>query len=53
MSDPDAPSRDVPKASEWMHWLVINIPENSTTLGDVKWYFLKNLIENFAFKSLF
>jgi hypothetical protein len=25
MMDPDAPSRQNPKAGEWLHWLIINI----------------------------
>ena len=36
MTDPDAPSRANPKAGEWNHWLVINIPGNKTEMGEVK-----------------
>ena len=25
MMDPDAPSRQNPKAAQWLHWLVVNI----------------------------
>lgn len=28
MIDPDAPTRNEPKFREWVHWLVINIPDN-------------------------
>jgi phosphatidylethanolamine-binding protein len=36
MTDPDAPSRQSPKAGEWNHWLVVNIPENKLKMGEVK-----------------
>ncbi len=39
MTDPDAPSRANPKAGEWNHWLVINIPGNKTEMGEVKRFF--------------
>ncbi|CAH1404410.1 unnamed protein product [Nezara viridula] len=35
MIDPDAPSRSNPKAREWQHWLVGNIPGNKVDKGDV------------------
>jgi len=35
MTDPDAPSRQTPKYREWHHWLVVNIPENNVSKGDV------------------
>ena len=25
MMDPDAPSRQNPKAAQWLHWLVVNV----------------------------
>ncbi|CAG9858497.1 unnamed protein product [Phyllotreta striolata] len=34
MTDPDAPSRLNPKAREWQHWLVVNIPGNDISKGD-------------------
>jgi phosphatidylethanolamine-binding protein (PEBP) family uncharacterized protein len=33
--DPDAPSRQNPKYREWRHWVVMNIPGNSLSKGDV------------------
>lgn len=33
--DPDAPSRQTPKAREWQHWLVVNIPGNKVNKGQV------------------
>ena len=36
MTDPDAPSRAEPKAREWHHWLVVNIPGNKIHEGEVK-----------------
>ncbi|CAH0564901.1 unnamed protein product [Brassicogethes aeneus] len=35
MTDPDAPSRKNPKFREWHHWLVVNIPGNDITKGDI------------------
>lgn len=35
MTDPDAPSRKAPKAREWHHWLVVNIPGLQIDKGDV------------------
>jgi phosphatidylethanolamine-binding protein (PEBP) family uncharacterized protein len=32
MMDPDAPSRQNPKAAEWLHWLIINISGKITKL---------------------
>ena len=29
MVDPDAPNRADPKAAQWLHWLVVNIPGKS------------------------
>lgn len=34
MSDPDAPSRGSPKAREWLHWLVVNIPGDNISQAD-------------------
>jgi hypothetical protein len=36
MTDPDAPSRAEPKLREWHHWLVVNIPGNKVSEGEVK-----------------
>lgn len=36
MTDPDAPSREDPKFGEWNHWLVVNIPGNRLSEGEVK-----------------
>jgi phosphatidylethanolamine-binding protein len=36
MTDPDAPSRENPKFREWHHWLVVNIPENNVSEGEIK-----------------
>lgn len=36
MSDPDAPSRADPKFGEWNHWLVVNIPGNNISEGEVR-----------------
>ncbi|KAL1460502.1 hypothetical protein WDU94_012479, partial [Cyamophila willieti] len=33
MTDPDAPSRKDPKAREWRHWLVVNIPGSDIAKG--------------------
>uniref|UniRef100_A0A069DQ07 Putative phosphatidylethanolamine-binding protein n=1 Tax=Panstrongylus megistus TaxID=65343 RepID=A0A069DQ07_9HEMI len=35
MTDPDAPSRKDPKFREWHHWLVVNIPGNEISKGEV------------------
>jgi len=35
MTDPDAPSRAEPTFREWHHWLVVNIPGNNISQGDV------------------
>jgi len=35
LTDPDAPSRKDPKSREWEHWLVVNIPGNDISKGDV------------------
>ncbi|KAK6101136.1 Phosphatidylethanolamine-binding family protein [Brugia pahangi] len=35
MTDPDAPSRQNPKFREWHHWLVVNIPGQDVSKGDV------------------
>ncbi|XP_028164612.1 protein D2-like isoform X2 [Ostrinia nubilalis] len=34
MTDPDAPSRTEPKAREWHHWLVANIPGANVASGE-------------------
>ncbi|XP_014207201.1 protein D3-like [Copidosoma floridanum] len=34
MTDPDAPSRTDPKAREFLHWLVVNIPGSDIGRGD-------------------
>ncbi|XP_041969058.1 protein D3-like [Aricia agestis] len=34
LTDPDAPSRAEPKAREWHHWLVGNIPGNDVASGE-------------------
>ncbi len=36
MTDPDAPSRAQPEFREWHHWLVVNIPGNNISEGDVR-----------------
>lgn len=33
MIDPDVPFRDAPGDGEWLHWLVYDIPGNTTALG--------------------
>ena len=38
MTDPDAPSRQTPTFREWHHWLVVNIPGNNISEGEVKRY---------------
>ncbi|XP_075919555.1 phosphatidylethanolamine-binding protein 1-like isoform X1 [Petromyzon marinus] len=35
LTDPDAPSRDKPKFREWHHYLVMNVPGNDISRGDV------------------
>jgi len=35
MTDPDAPCREKPTYREWHHWLVVNIPQNDVSNGDV------------------
>lgn len=35
MFDPDAPRRDNPKAAQWYHWGVVNVPGNDTRKGTV------------------
>ena len=34
MVDPDAPSREDPKAAQWLHWLVVNIPGDKLKNGE-------------------
>lgn len=36
MTDPDAPSREDPKFGEWKHWLVVNIPGDKVSEGEVR-----------------
>ncbi|XP_030371721.1 protein D2 [Scaptodrosophila lebanonensis] len=36
MVDPDVPSRYSPTLKEYLHWLVVNIPDNQLNLGDVR-----------------
>ena len=33
--DPDAPSRATPTLREILHWLVVNVPQNDLTQGEV------------------
>jgi len=33
--DPDAPSKSNPSSREWRHWLIVNIPGNDITKGEV------------------
>ncbi len=40
MTDPDAPSRKNPVNGEWKHWLVVNIPGNKLSEGEVKRFVL-------------
>ncbi|MDI2131305.1 YbhB/YbcL family Raf kinase inhibitor-like protein [Yinghuangia seranimata] len=35
MVDPDAPSRRSPSYRSWLHWLVVNVPGEDVTAGDV------------------
>ena len=35
MVDPDAPSRQDPRAAQWLHWLVVNIPGRYQTFTRV------------------
>jgi hypothetical protein len=42
MMDPDAPSRQNPKAAEWLHWLIINISGKLTKyFGFFGWFSTK------------
>lgn len=34
MTDPDAPTRTKAIYREWLHWLVVNIPENKIDQGE-------------------
>ena len=34
MVDPDAPSRGSPKARNWLHWVVCNIPGSQVSCGE-------------------
>jgi len=34
MVDPDAPSREDPKAAQWLHWLVVNVPGKNMKSGE-------------------
>eukprot|EP01083_Nonionella_stella_P085363 236702_1 len=34
MVDPDAPSHATPKMSEWLHWLVVNVPNGGDHIGE-------------------
>merc|ERR1712235_8689 len=34
MVDPDAPSRQDPKAAQWLHWLVVNVPGENMKSGE-------------------
>lgn len=36
MVDPDAPSRENPSAAEFQHWLVVNIPGNRLSEGEIR-----------------
>jgi phosphatidylethanolamine-binding protein (PEBP) family uncharacterized protein len=36
MTDPDAPSRENPTYREWHHWLVVNVPGNKISEGEIK-----------------
>jgi phosphatidylethanolamine-binding protein (PEBP) family uncharacterized protein len=41
MSDPDAPSRKAPLNREWLHWIIINMPNGGSRGGGthvVGWY---------------
>lgn len=33
--DPDAPCQIQPTLGEWLHWLVVNVPGNRTSEGEV------------------
>ncbi|CAG2111928.1 unnamed protein product [Medioppia subpectinata] len=35
MLDPDSPSRRAPKYRHWQHWLVVNVPNNHTAMGEI------------------
>ncbi|VDP10914.1 unnamed protein product [Soboliphyme baturini] len=35
LTDPDAPSRKNPEFREWHHWLIVNVPEEHVSKGDV------------------
>ena len=34
-TEPDAPSRQDHSLKEWLHWLIVNIPEGNATQGDI------------------
>ncbi len=36
MTDPDAPSRAEPTYREWNHWLVVNIPGDKLSEGEIR-----------------
>jgi phosphatidylethanolamine-binding protein (PEBP) family uncharacterized protein len=36
MVDPDAPCRKQPDNREWLHWMVVNIPNLNISEGEVK-----------------
>ncbi|KAG5873924.1 hypothetical protein JTB14_030349 [Gonioctena quinquepunctata] len=35
LTDPDAPSRKNPRDREWVHWMIVNIPGNKISDGEV------------------
>lgn len=39
-TDPDAPNREDPKFGEVRHWLVVNIPGNDLSSGEVKFEYI-------------
>ncbi len=36
MTDPDAPNRQNPIHGEWQHWLVVNIPGDKLSEGEIR-----------------
>ena len=39
MLDPDAPSRANPTLREVAHWMVVNVPGNNVSQGEIKYQY--------------
>ena len=39
LADPDAPSRATPTLREVAHWMVVNVPGNDVSKGEIKYQY--------------